>query len=239
MSGFSFDGTISFLIMLLELTFLYRLIKHADRNRINKMVFGIVSLLAGYQAYEFLICFFNVSSPVIVYLALADISFLPPMGLALALTVFGVKDKRVLLLPFVPFIFLLGNFLFNLDQIAVTKCTVLYASYNYPLGFIYGFFYFFLIYISIYLFAVSYFHTENESEKRMIKILIFGFVFTFIPANVLFLLSEQTVGIVESLQCKIAFVLAFSLLHFGLKNVGILTGEVSAKEKQLHGELSR
>ncbi len=186
----------------------------------------MVLLLAGYQIYEFIICFFELRSRLIVYFALVNISFLPPFGLTLALIVYGIKDKLTLVLPFIPFIFFTIYFALNIKLIAVTECTILYAAYNYPFGLVYGFSYFFLIYFAMYflLLLLSYLNEKKKEKKKLILILLIGFVLTFVPINVLFMSSRIYAGLVESLQCKVAFVLAIAFTYFGLKNQNIVKG---------------
>lgn len=213
-----FDGAVSLLIACFELVFFINLLIFAEKNQINKIATWLVLLLAGYQIYEFFICYFEVTNVLVVFLALADITFLPPLALVLALLTYGVKNNRILLLPFLPFAFFTVYFAFNMEQLAVTKCTVIYAVYNYPLGFMYGAFYYGLTYLSMLFLLLAYFKSNGLNERKLLMILLIGFVTTFVPTNILFLLSKDLVVFVESLQCKVAFILAFSLMYFGLKN---------------------
>ena len=75
------DGIISLLIACIELVYIVNLLIFAEKNSVNKLIIGIVTLLFGYQFIEFLICFVGLQNQIFIYLAFLDISLLPPLGL--------------------------------------------------------------------------------------------------------------------------------------------------------------
>jgi len=104
----------------------------------------------------------------------------------------------------------------------VTSCTVLYATYHYPLGDLYGFFYYLPILISIILLAL-FVRKDNEKEKRLIgKVLLFGGIFISIPPvlgfTLMFTGSYSLMSAMESVMCKFAFVYALCLTIICLLN---------------------
>ena len=65
-----------------------------------------------------------------------------------------VELYLILKLIFLPALIFVIYYTFAIDQFAVTSCTVLYASYNYPLGDLYGFIYYIPIIISTIILSI-------------------------------------------------------------------------------------
>jgi hypothetical protein len=141
------DGIVSLLIACIEIVLLVNLVIFADKNKMNFIVFFMVLLLAGYQVIEYLICGIEIKSSRMAYTAFAVISSLPPLSLLLVLTYLKIKFKLAPLI-FLPAIFFVIYYASVIDEFSVVKCSVFYASYNYPLGTLYGAFYYLPIFIS-------------------------------------------------------------------------------------------
>lgn len=155
------------------------------------------------------------------YLAFVDISFLPPLNLFFIIKYFGY-DKNYLKLAFIPAIFFAVYYYFIIDKFAVTACTVLYASYSYPLGWLYGVFYYTPIaFIIIFLFVVKD-KQKNDKEKKKVNVLLDGLIFISIPVAAAFVMlaihHQQMLEAMESIMCKFAFVYAVCLAYFALMN---------------------
>jgi len=174
----------------------------------------MVALLAVYQTMEFLICQVELQSSFFPYFAFIIISFLPPLNFLLTLTL-----TRNLTLPawliFIPAILFSIYYTFIIPEFVVTGCTVLYATYHYPLGDLFGLFYYLPILISIILLAM-FVKKENEKKKRIVgKVLLFGAVFISIPPvlgfTLMFAGSYSLISAMESIMCKFAFVYALCL----------------------------
>jgi hypothetical protein len=104
----------------------------------------------------------------------------------------------------------------------VTSCTVLYATYHYPLGDLYGFFYYLPILISIIVLSI-FVKKESEKKKRLVgKVLLFGAVFISIPPvlgfSLMFAGSYSLISAMESVMCKFAFVYALCLAFVCIYN---------------------
>jgi hypothetical protein len=159
------------------------------------------------------------------------ISFLPPLNLTLTLGLtpaFGEARrwrhtlKSPLYLIFIPAIIFSVYYTFIIPEFAVTSCTVLYATYHYPLGDFYGFFYYAPILISIILLVV-FVKKESDKKKRLVgKVLLFGAVFISIPPMLGFTLmfagSYSLISAMESIMCKFAFVYALCLAFVCIYN---------------------
>ena len=174
----------------------------------------MVALLASYQTMEFLMCQVELQSSFFPYFAFIIISFLPPLNLTLTL---GLTHslKSIGYLIFVPAILFAIYYTFIIPKFAVTSCTVLYATYHYPLGDLFGFFYYLPILISIILLAL-FIRKADDKKKRLIgKVLLFGAVFISIPPVFGFILmfagSYSIISAMESIMCKFAFVYALCL----------------------------
>ena len=217
----NWNGIVSLLIACLELILLINLLVFSQKNRSNKQVMSIISLLMIYQIFEFFICGLNVNQSYIIYLAFAVITFLPPLNLLFSLNYFGYKNKN-LIFVFVPALLFILYYAFNINDFTVAGCSVFYASYNYPLGTLYGLFYYSPILISIYLFFKG---VKNETVriKKVLSIFVLaGLLFISIPVLIaFFLLLFHHNGLllaIESVMCKFAFIYAVCLSFFCLNN---------------------
>lgn len=181
----------------------------------------MVALLAGYQTIEFLMCQVGLQNSFFPYLAFLTISLLPPLNLLL---VFSLKLKLKLfqLLIFLPAFLFFIYYSFSIPHFAVTSCTVLYATYHYPLGDLFGFFYYLPILISIVL-LISLIKKESDKKAKLIgKLLLSGSIIISIPVMIGFIMmiagSYFLISAVESIMCKFAFVYALCLSFVCLYN---------------------
>lgn len=214
------DGIISLLIACIEVVLFVNLLVFAGKNRENILILLIILLLAGYQTIEYLICGIEMKSSYMGYIAFADISFLPPLSFLFILSFVKIKCK-IKLLILLPAAFFILYYSSMIDKFAVTKCTVLYASYNYPLGTVYGAFYYLPILISFILLAINL-KTFDESKRRQAKLLITGYYFIIVPVVASFILLllnlPGLLNSIESILCKSAFGYAVALGFFALDN---------------------
>ncbi|MBU0559812.1 MAG: hypothetical protein KJ799_05555 [Bacteroidetes bacterium] len=211
-----FNGILSLLFASIELVFVVNLLFFAEKNYINMLVMLLIFILGVYQVYEFLICFFGMNVSSVVYCAILAISFMPPLGLFIALRLKNFNSKYWYLI-FLPALFFVVYFPLVVDQFHATFCTVLYASIHYPLGIYYAAVYYLPIVISLIMYWDLAKSESHPKRKASLKLIRNGFFLTFIPAALLFFLVPQTVIAVESILCKIAFVLALYLFLFALK----------------------
>ncbi len=213
----SFDGIISLLIACIELVYIINALLFSKKNLVNKFTIAILVLLFGYQFLEFLICFVGLKNQIVIYFAFFDITFLPPLGLYTSL-LFAGKLKNYHKLIFIPAIFFVVLYAFLIGQLAVTKCTVLYASYHYPLGNFYATFYYLPIIGSMIILNKKWGYETDAKKKMLTRTHFFGYAFTFIPAMIFAIFFPPFINAVESLLCKMAFVLATFLFVFVIKN---------------------
>lgn len=212
-----FDGIVSLLIACIELLFIINLLIFAEKNSINKFVITLIGLLFGYQFFETLICTFKLQSQFVIYLTFFNITLLPPVGFYTVQKIAGNNSKNNIWI-FIPALFFIVYYPFVLDQFAVTKCTVLYASYNYPLGPFYAAAYYLPIIFAMIILNKKWGAETSPKKKALIRIFFFGYLFTFVPAMIIALFVPTFVTAVESLLCKMAFVFAVFLTFFCLKN---------------------
>jgi hypothetical protein len=223
----NWNGTVSLLIACVEFLLLFNLLIFAQKNRLNKIAIIMVAQLAAYQMMEFLMCQVELQSAFFPYFAFLIISFLPPLNLLLVLTSAFAKvsaDKLTLVkfFIFIPAIVFVIYYSFVIFKFAVTSCTVLYATYNYPLGDLYGFFYYLPILLSIILLIISVKKESDKKKKLQGKVLLFGNVFISIPPSLGFILmftgSYSFISAMESVMCKFAFVYALCLSFICIYN---------------------
>lgn len=219
----NFNGIISLLIACIEFLLFINLLIFVEKNKVNIVALMMIFVLASYQTVEFLMCNLGLQTSFFPYLAFVIITLLPPLNLLLAFFYTNnnllSKYKYLLFIPAVSFIV---YYTFVISHFEVTKCTVLYATYNYPLGDLYGVFYYLPILASIILLAV-YLKKELNKKKKLIGIVLFsGAIFISLVPLFGFILmfagSYAIISSVESIMCKFAFVYALCLSFVCLYN---------------------
>jgi hypothetical protein len=217
----NWNGIVSLLIACIEFLLLFNLIIFAEKNKLNKIAIIMIALLAIYQTMEFLMCQVELQNSFFPYFAYVIISFLPPLNLSLTLSLTHTLTLKSWLI-FIPAITFSAYYTFIIPEFAVTSCTVLYATYHYPLGDLYGFFYYMPILVSIVL-LILFVKKESDQKKKLIgKVLLFGAVFISIPPvlgfSLMFAGSYSLISAMESVMCKFAFVYAFCLTFICIYN---------------------
>jgi hypothetical protein len=211
------DGIISLFIACIEVLLVVNLLVFAQKNDLNVKAIILILLLALYQVLEFLICFLGWQSSLMIYLAFADITFLPPLGLLIILQFWNYKSKLYNLI-YIPAVFFVLFYLFVINKFAVTKCTVLYATYNYPLGDAYGLFYYLPIVALIILLILKIKAGVDKDKIRLSKIILSGYFFLTIPIIIGVMISFSFTDLIESIMCKLGFIVALCFSYFILKN---------------------
>ena len=217
----NWDGIVSLFIACLEFVLLVNLLIFAKKTKLNWIIIAIVFLLLGYQTIEYLICGIGLSSSFMAYLAFVDISFLPPLNLLFVLTLLKKENKFVPVI-LLPALFFAVYYAFVVREFETVKCTVLYATYNYPLGDLYGFFYYSTLAASFILIVKNLRSEIGQAYKSQLKYLMFGHLSLLIPVTTAFiLLAFNLSGLrdsIESILCKFAFLYCLSLVYFALSN---------------------
>jgi len=216
----NWNGIVSLFIACIEFVLILNILFFAERNKVNRLAALLIFILMNYQLLEFLMCYAFIGLPYTAYIAFVNISFLPPLGLLIVLR-FWNYDKKYWLLLFMPPLFFTIYYLFTIEQFQLGKCTVLYASYNYPLGFLYGLFYYLPILATIILLSVKA-KLNNGKRNLLARVLLGGYILISIPVIASFLFAWLGMpglqSVIESIMCKSAVVLAFCYLYFSLKN---------------------
>lgn len=216
-SDINFDGVLSLFIFCIEFILLLNILFFANRNRTNKIAFIMLSCLTAYQFIEFLICNRMIQSPSIAYSAFFIISFLPPLGFLLV-TSFNNRFNRMNYLILIPAIAILAYYATRIETFKVAKCTVIYASYNYPLGDLYGLIYYLPILATLIILLQGAKNRSATDIRNLNILLIVGYVIIIIPSVFGFIFYHEYWRIVESVMCKFAFFFAAALSYFTLKN---------------------
>ncbi len=213
------DGIVSLLFACIEIVLFVNLVIFADKNKGNILISFIVLLLAGYQGLEYFICGIGVKSPLMAYVAFDVISFLPPLSFLLVLSHLKIRSKLKPLI-ILPAIFFIVYYSSVINKFAVVKCSVLYASYNYPLGTLYGAFYYLPIFVSFFLLYRNL--NNRDFQVKQTRLLIIGHYFIIVPVVASFILLllnlPGLLNSIESVLCKFAFGYAVALGFFTLDN---------------------
>jgi hypothetical protein len=214
----NWNGIGSLFIACIEIVLLINLLIFGEKNRFNIIAIVMIAVLAGYQSLEFLMCQMGYQNSVFPYLAYIDISFLPPLNLLLVLTLTGSLNNltrilnRLKYLIFLPVISFTIYYTLVISQFKVTSCAVLYATYHYPSGELFGFFYYLPILLSIILLIIKIKKEDDHKLKLIMKLLLTGAIFISLPVVLGFILmfagSYQLISAIESIMCKFAVVYA-------------------------------
>lgn len=217
----NWNGIISLLIACIELLLLLNLIVFAEKNRFNVTATLIVALLFAYQLMEFLLCMVGLNGALYVYFAFVIISYLPPSGIILVAELNNVKNKLLYLLFLPPLIFTIYYSLI-IEKFEITSCAILYATYHYPLGDLFGAIYYLPIIITIIGLIKTIKTSTDKKIKKISAILLSGYIFTSIPVVVAFTMMAYKnyllISKIESIMCKFAFILALCLSFAAIYN---------------------
>ena len=219
----TWNGIISLLLACIEFLLLFNLLVFIEKNRVNIIAMLMIALLAAYQSMEFLMCQVGLQDSFYPFLAFVIIGFLPPLNLLLALNLTrNVNLTLKWFLIFIPAVTFSIYYLFVIPEFVVTSCTVLYASYHYPYGDLFGAFYYLPVLISIILFARFIPKTDDKKKKIIAKVLLFGSIFISLPVllgfTLMFLKNYSIISAIESIMCKFAFIYAVCLSFICLYN---------------------
>lgn len=219
----NWNGIISLLIACIEFLLLFNLLLFVEKNKVNIITMLMITLLAAYQTMEFLMCMVGLQDSMYAYLAFVIVGFLPPLNLLLVITFTKkIKPNNKIYLIFIPAILFSIYYLFVIPKFVVTSCTVLYASYHYPLGDLFGAFYYLPILISIILLIKFIPEAADKKQKTIAKVLLFGSIFISFPVllgfTLMFLGNYSIISAMESIMCKFAFIYAMCLSFICLYN---------------------
>lgn len=219
----NWNGIISLLFACIEFLLLFNLIVFIEKNRVNIIAMLMIALLGAYQAMEFLMCQVGLQDSFYPFLAFVIIGFLPPLNLLLALTLSrNINLNLKWFLIFIPAVAFSIYYLFVIPKFVVTSCTVLYASYHYPLGELFGAFYYLPVLLSIILFARFIPNTDDKKKKIIAKVLLFGSIIISLPVligfSLMFAGNYSIISAIESIMCKFAFIYAVCLSFICLYN---------------------
>lgn len=217
----NWNGIGSLLIACVELILLINLFVFAEKNKFNKTAMLIIFVLMVYQSLEFFMCQVGLGFPFMPYLAFVDIIFLPPLILVLLSRLYSYENK-FLNLVFLPAIVFIIYYTIVIEKFAVTSCTVLYATYSYPLGDLYGVFYYSPVIIATIILIKKILNETDKKILKISKILLAGNFIVCIPVIVGFVLmftgNHYLIAKIESVMCKFAFFYAVSLSFAVLYN---------------------
>ena len=219
----NWNGIISLFLACIEFLLLFNLLVFIEKNRVNVIAMVMIALLAAYQSMEFLMCQVGLQDSFYPFLAFVIIGFLPPLNLILALTLTrNINLTLKWILIFIPAIAFSIYYSFVIPKFVVTSCTILYASYHYPLGDLFGAFYYLPVLISIILLARFISNTDDKKKKIIAKVLLFGSIIISIPVligfSLMFAGNYSIISAMESIMCKFAFIYAVCLSFICLYN---------------------
>ncbi len=221
-----YPGIISLFIACIEIVFFINLLIFSEKNSENKLIIFIILLLFSYQIMEFIMCYFENYSHLLVYFSFSIISFLPPLVLYLVLTIKKVKNRLTLLI-FLPAIALLVYYIFVITGFEITACNILFAAYEMPLGDLYGVVYYSPIIISIYLLSKMVLNPSYKERKTNLLIMLWGLLLTFIPVALIIAMFPFLIDYVESFFCKAASLIAITLTIYGIRNSSKVNEDVN------------
>lgn len=210
------NGIISLLIACLELLLIINILIFSKRRKEDIAGIFLIALLLIYQSFEFIICKLNFTSSLTVYLAFVAITLLSPAGITLVILFYSYKIKYVFL-AYVPAVFWIIYYFFTISNFEVVKCSMLYAAYNYPLGFWYGLTYYAVILLTLIIIVFNIRKTKRPELNKQNYILLTAFLSFTLPMMIAYFLYPLIVEVIESVMCKFALLFAVLLTYFSLE----------------------
>lgn len=222
----NWEGIISLLVASIEVLLIFNLLVFVDKNKINILIIFLVFLLAAYQFTEFLICNQELKTPFYSYIALVIITFVPTVNFFLINRITNYHKKKTFKFLEIFFsvaaVFFIVFYGLNYHLFEVKKCTVFYATYNYPLGFLYGVYYYLPILISFLMILNVRKNSTEQFVKSKLRILLIGYFFIITPPLIGFILRisglEEVSISMESILCKFAFFYALTISFYSIYN---------------------
>ena len=181
----------------------------------------IFLLLAGYQFAEIAVCA-RPENKFLTQLAFLDITWLPAVGLWLGGQISAPRNRWIRIAALVDIAFALGMSIWILaDPGAITKsvCQIVIARYFPSRVFeqIYGLFYESTLILTIFAGAAGMVAADDPVSRKHwanLQTGVLGFMF---PAIAVSLLSPEPDGLLPSVMCHFAIVLAVSLYFLALR----------------------
>jgi len=191
------------------------------RKRLLYPVGTLFLLLAGYQFAEVAVCS-NPENLLFTRLAFFDITWLPPLGIWIVWVLGAPKTKAMNAVPLVYFAAAAGlSFWIFADAGGVTKsvCQTVIARYQQsnPFETVYGLFYQTAMAVLIFGAAAGMASAEDTVRRKHlanIQVGVLGFV---LPSLAVRILVQETQGLLPSVMCHFALVLAISLCALVLR----------------------
>lgn len=212
------NGITSLFLFCIEVIFLINMLIFSEKNKLNKLAFGMVILLFSYQFIEFLICYVKLQNSIWIYLAYVVIGFLPPLGFYFASKFTGKLYDKYTKFVFLPIIVFTILYAFQIDNFNVIKCTPFFVDYSYPYADVYGFFYYLPVVAVIYLLWDFKKNTQDRVKRKLSIVLLSGYLLAFIPGWFFAIAFSGALAVVESLLCKLAFFLVVAFAYFAITN---------------------
>ena len=205
------DGSISFVIFVLEVIILGFVITKSRDNPQIRFIASLLLLLLTYQLSEFILC--TNWSDYILRLSHVIITFLPPVGYHFATRLAKYK-RRDWIIPYIIGIAFAIYYVFAPDAVTILDCNPYYADYYSPMVMLFTLFYSGTMLYTIGFLALK---SRNHENAKQMKLLILGYLSFIVPmlATMVYDIAFQTVT--TSVMCKYAFLLAVILGVMSLK----------------------
>lgn len=185
------------------------------RKRILQPIALILLLLAGYQFAEVTVCF-RPENLLYSRLAFLDITWLPPLGLWLCAEMAFPKQRWLTAAAWADIALALGLSIWIFaDAGAITKsvCMTVIASYFHarPFEIAYGLFYQASLILTVFGAAAGMVSTADAVRRKHLANLQTGILGFLFPALAVRIVLAEPEGLLPSVMCHFAIVLAVSL----------------------------
>jgi len=191
------------------------------RKRFLQPAAALLLLLAGYQFAEVAVCTGS-AAQVWSRWAFFDITWLPPMGIWLvaALGFSGLRGPRIFALVYFAVAAGFGVWIFT-DPNCITRsvCQIVTARYGHPSMFewTYGAFYQFGLAVMIFGASAGLARTDDPILRKHLANIQAGVLGFVLPAFIVRVLTPEPAGLMPSVMCHFALVLALSLVALVLR----------------------
>jgi len=210
----NYSPALALITAVLELLIVLRTIFWVkEKNHIIFTTCIILTLLAGYQILEVLICQHVLQSNFLSRLAFMVIAWLPPFGVLLISYIYPKLKK---LYPIFLFILALAiNILviFNTGFVEKSTCRLVLAFYTNPLPqYLFYIAFYWLGLLSMILLSLScWLKSRNSIKGKLLKQIFYGTLGFVLPAALTLIFFPSLSGSMPSILCHFAIILAIFL----------------------------
>jgi len=209
---YCFSPPIMIITFLLELTFAVYIVFRYKLTSVSRIAVLTLVGLAIFQLAEFNICetAWGVDSLTWARIGYVAITFLPPLGLHLAMNIAKRKNTKLLVAAYASAIVFACIFLFVGQGLSGEQCLGNYVIFKIAPWAVwpYVIYYYLLLFVAVVYSLYFARHSKKKEIKMALYMLALGYASFIVPTTILNLIDPTTVAGIPSIMCGFAIILA-------------------------------